>query len=155
MLFQIYALLFAASTFAMIALAGGVRPRRRARDRRRRHQHPEHHVLRDRVHHRADLLSWGFSGCVLPMVSRVCPKQLSATSFAVLFSLVQGLITAIYSLTAGAISEAIGNLQLTLVLFVPIPYVLNAIYWTVFYKFYPKDAALQHERSELIEQGRF
>ena len=26
-------------------------------------------------------------------------------------------------------------------LFVPIPYVLNAIYWTVFYKFYPKDAA--------------
>jgi len=40
-------------------------------------------------------------------------------------------------------------------LFVPIPYVLNAIYWTVFYMFCPKDAALQHERSELIEQGKF
>jgi membrane protein implicated in regulation of membrane protease activity len=73
----------------------------------------------------------------------------------VLFSLVQGGITAIYSLTAGAVSQAIGNLQLTLVLFVPIPYVLNAIYWTLFYRSYPRDADLQAERSRLIEQGRF
>ena len=92
--------------------------------------------------------------CAAHGVARL-PKQLSATSFAVLFSLVQGLITAIYSLTAGAVSQAIGNLQLTLVLFVPIPYVLNAIYWTLFYRFYPRDADLQAERSRLIEQGRF
>jgi hypothetical protein len=38
---------------------------------------------------------------------------------------------------------------------VSIPYVLNAIYWTLFYRFYPRDADLQAERSRLIEQGRF
>ena len=154
MLFQIYALLFAASTFAMIAWAGVFDPDVAPGTDGAVTNTPSitYYVI---VFITGLIFSWGFSGCVLPMVSRVCPKQLSATSFAVLFSLVQGLITAIYSLTAGAISQAIGNLQLTLVLFVPIPYVLNAIYWTVFYKFYPEDSALQHERSELIEQGRF
>ena len=47
------------------------------------------------------VFSIGFSGCVLPMVSSVTPKQLSATGFAVLFSLVQGLLTAVYSLATG------------------------------------------------------
>jgi MFS family permease len=154
MLFQIYALLFAGSTYAMIAWAGVFDPDVAPGTDGAVTNTPSitYYVI---VFITGLIFSWGFSGCVLPMVSRVCPKQLAATSFAVLFSLVQGLITAIYSLSAGAISQAIGDLQLTLVLFVPIPYVLNAIYWTVFYKFYPKDAALQHERSELIEQGRF
>jgi len=33
-----------------------------------------------------------------------------------------------YSLSIGAISQSIGNLQLTLMIFIPIPYGLNAIY---------------------------
>ena len=154
MLFQLYALLFAASTFVMVGLASVFDPDVAPGTGNAVTNTPSipYFVI---VFLTGLIFSWGFSGCVLPMVSRVCPKQLAATSFAVLFSLVQGLITAIYSLSAGAISQAIGNLQLTLVLFVSVPYVLNAIYWTVFYKFYPKDAALQHERSELIQQGRF
>lgn len=154
MLFQIYAVLFALSTFVMIALpqlfdsdiapgSGGAVTNAPS---------IPYYVM---VFVTGLIFSWGFSGCVLPMVSRVCPKQLSATSFAVLFSLVQGLITAVYSLSAGAISQAIGNLQLTLIVLVSVPYVINAIYWTVFYKFYPRDVALQAERTHLIEMGRY
>jgi MFS family permease len=45
--------------------------------------------------------SIGFSGVVLPMVSAVVPPELSATAFAVLFSLVQGLVSALMSLGLG------------------------------------------------------
>lgn len=101
------------------------------------------------------IFSIGFSGCVLPMVSSVAPKQLSATAFAVLFSLIQGTITAVVSLSMGAISQAAGNLQMALLWFGSVPYVINAIYWFLFYKVYPRDVALQAERTKLIEEGRF
>ena len=45
--------------------------------------------------------SIGFLGCVLPMVSAAPPPELSATAFAVLFSLVQGLFSALLSLGLG------------------------------------------------------
>lgn len=99
--------------------------------------------------------SIGFSGCVLPMVSSVCPKQLSATSFAVLFSLIQGGINVIYSLLVGVVADAIGSLQLTILVGVSLPYFLNSAYWFVFYRTYPKDVALQKERSEAIARGEF
>lgn len=101
------------------------------------------------------VFSIGFSGCVLPMVSSVCPKQLSATSFAVLFSLIQGGINVVYNLVVGAVADAIGDLQLTILIGVSVPYFLNALYWFVFYRTYEKDVHLQEERTELIEQGRF
>ena len=101
------------------------------------------------------IFSIGFSGCVLPMVSSVCPKQLSATSFAVLFSLIQGGINVVYSFVLGNVSKAIGSLPLTILLLVSIPYFINAIYFFVFYKTYEKDVHLQAERTALIEQGKF
>ena len=101
------------------------------------------------------IFSIGFSGCVLPMVSSVCPKQLSATSFAVLFSLIQGGINVVYSFVLGNVSKAIGSLPLTILLLVSIPYFINAIYYFVFYKTYEKDVHLQAERTALIEQGKF
>lgn len=101
------------------------------------------------------IFSIGFSGCVLPMVSSVCPVQLSATSFAVLFSLIQGGINVVYSLSLGIVADAIGSLQLTILIGVSLPYFANALYWFVFYKVYPKDVALQGERTRLIEAGRF
>jgi hypothetical protein len=88
-------------------------------------------------------------------VSSVAPKQLSATAFAVLFSLIQGAITAALSLSLGAISQAVGSLQLTLLWFGSVPYIINAIYWFIFYKTYPRDVALQRQRTQLIEQGQF
>lgn len=101
------------------------------------------------------VFSIGFSGCILPMVSSVTPKQLAATSFALLFSLVQGGINTVYALVVGFVSKAIGSLPLTILIGVSIPYFLNALYFFVFYKNYEKDVNLQAERTELIEQGKF
>lgn len=77
------------------------------------------------------VFSIGFSGCVLPMVASVVPTQLSATGFAVLFSLVQGCLTALMSLATGWMSVSFG-LQRTLLHFVTIPYLMNAAFWFVF-----------------------
>ena len=101
------------------------------------------------------VFSIGFSGCVLPMVSSVVPKQLAATSFALLFSLIQGGINVVYSLVLGNVSKAIGSLPLTILLLVSLPYFINAAYWFLFYRTYPKDVELQAERTALIEQGKF
>ncbi|MGJ6981600.1 MFS transporter [Aestuariimicrobium soli] len=101
------------------------------------------------------IFSIGFSGCVLPMVSSVAPRQLSATSFALLFSLIQGALTTVYSLVVGKVADVIGDLQLTLLVGVSVPYVLNALLWFVFYKTYDKDVKLQAERTRMIDAGTF
>ncbi|CAM3709148.1 MFS transporter [Occultella aeris] len=100
------------------------------------------------------IASVGFSACVLPMVSTVAPKQLSATAFAVLFSLIQGAISALMTLAMGFLSDVLGLQQVMLYL-VTIPYLINAGYWFLFYRVYPKDAAKQAERTAAIEAGTF
>jgi MFS family permease len=96
------------------------------------------------------VFSIGFSGCVLPMVSNVVPRQLNATSFAMLFSLIQGGITALMTLGVGFIAEAFSS-QTMFLWFVVVPYLLNAFYWFLFYRVYPKDVEKQEERSALVE----
>lgn len=155
MLFQIYALAFAAITFVAIQMAPVFDPDVSSIGRNQPPSNDPSFAYYVVVFLMGLIFSWGFSGSVLPMVSRVCPTQLSATSFAVLFSLVQGAITAVLSLSTGAISEAMGSLQTTLLWFVSVPYVINALYWTLFYKTYPKDAALQKERTRMIDEGTF
>ena len=100
------------------------------------------------------VFSVGFSGCVLPMVSNVVPSQLSATAFAMLFSLIQGGITALMALGLGFVAEAFSS-QTMFLWFVVVPYLLNAVYWTLFYRVYPRDVARQKERTELVAAGRF
>lgn len=100
------------------------------------------------------VFSIGFSGCVLPMVSNVVPVQLNATAFAVLFSFIQGGVTALMALGLGFLAEAFSS-QTMFLWFVVVPYLLNALYWTLFYKVYPKDVELQKERTALVEAGRF
>jgi MFS family permease len=89
--------------------------------------------------------SIGFSGCVLPMVSAVVPPQMSATAFALLFSLVQGLISALLSLALGYLAQTFG-LQSVMLWMVTVPYALNAVFWFLFYRVYPKDVAAQQAR---------
>ncbi|MCK6629970.1 MAG: MFS transporter [Anaerolineae bacterium] len=89
--------------------------------------------------------SIGFSGVVLPMVSAVVPPQLSATAFALLFSLVQGLISALMSLGLGYLAKAYG-LQTVMFWLVTVPYAVNALYWFLFYRTYPQDVAAQQAR---------
>ena len=90
--------------------------------------------------------SIGFSGVVLPMVSAVVPPELSATAFALLFSLVQGLLSALLSLALGYLAKSYG-LQNVMLWLVTVPYAINAVYWFVFYRFYPKDVAAQQARA--------
>jgi MFS family permease len=85
--------------------------------------------------------SIGFSGCVLPMVGAVVEPRYSATAFALLFSFIQGAITATLLLFIGQMSKALGGLPQVMLWLVSVPYAINAIYWFVFYKFYPRDVA--------------
>lgn len=82
--------------------------------------------------------SVGFSGAVLPMVCAIVPSRLSATAFSLLFSLVQGFLSAILTLAFGKIAMNIG-LEATMLWMVTIPYACNAVYWCLFYRFYPTD----------------
>ncbi|WP_193106033.1 MFS transporter [Brachybacterium sp. FME24] len=100
------------------------------------------------------VFSIGFSGCVLPMVSNVVPTQLNATAFAMLSSLIQGGLTALMVLGLGFVAEAFSS-QSMFLWFVVTPYLLNAIYWTLFYKVYPRDVERQRERTEQVAAGAF
>jgi MFS family permease len=86
------------------------------------------------------VFSIGFSGCVLPMISTVVPKQLGASAFALLFSFIQGALTAGISLIMGELADVLG-LQKTFLYLVVVPYLVNAALWFVFYKTYPRDVA--------------
>ncbi len=154
LLFQLYALSFAAITFVTFQMAPVFDPDVKATDGQAVSNEVSiaYYAI---VFLMGLIFSIGFSGCVLPMVSTVAPKQLSATAFAVLFSLVQGAITAALSFSMGIIADLAGSLQLALLWFGSVPYVINAVFWFVFYKTFPRDAALQQERTRLIEEGRF
>jgi MFS family permease len=99
--------------------------------------------------------SIGFSGVVLPMVSAVVPPELSATAFAVLFSLVQGLVSALMSLGLGYAAQAWG-LPTVMFWLITVPYAINAVYWFLFYRVYPQDVAAQQARQtakQLVQPG--
>jgi MFS family permease len=83
--------------------------------------------------------SIGFSGCVLPMVGSVVEPKYAATAFALLFSFVQGAITATLLLLIGPLVEALGSLQNVMLWLVSVPYAINAVFWFLFYKPYPRD----------------
>lgn len=86
--------------------------------------------------------SIGFSGCVLPMVSNVVPAEYRGTAFALLFSFVQGALAALISLALGGLAQQYG-LRPVMLWLVTVPYAINAVYWFLFYRFYPRDVARQ------------
>lgn len=86
------------------------------------------------------VFSIGFSGCVQPMLSNVVPPEMAGTAFALLFALIQGLISALLSLAMGFFADRYG-LQSVMFWMISVPYALNAVYWFLFYKVYPSDAA--------------
>jgi MFS family permease len=90
--------------------------------------------------------SLGFSGCVLPMVGSILEPQYAATGFALLFSFIQGLITAVYLLFVGPLSKALGSMTAALLWMVVVPYLVNAVWWFTFYFTYPKDVAKRKAR---------
>ncbi len=95
--------------------------------------------------------SWGFSGAVLPMVGQIVEPQYAATTFALLFSFIQGAITAIYLLLIKPLSKALGSLDRVFLFMVCLPYAVNAVFWTLFYFTYPKD--VQKRRARMAAQS--
>lgn len=86
------------------------------------------------------VLPVGFSGCVLPMVSTVVPPGLRSTGFALLASFCQGLSLTLVSLVVGWLTPRFG-LQRLLFWATTVPYALNAVLWSGFYRAYAADAA--------------
>lgn len=82
--------------------------------------------------------SLGFSGCVLPMVSQVVLPQYRGTAFALLFSFIQGALAAILSLALGGLAQQYG-LQPVMFWLITVPYAINAVFWFVFYRTFPRD----------------
>ncbi len=90
--------------------------------------------------------SRGFSGAVLPMVGQIVEPQYAATTFALLFSFIQGAITAIYLLLIKPLAGALGSLDKVFLYMLSIPYAVNAVFWFLFYLTYPKDVQKRRER---------
>ncbi len=90
--------------------------------------------------------SWGFSGAVLPMVGQIVEPQYAATTFALLFSFIQGAITAIYLLLIKPLATALGSLDKVFLYMLCIPYAVNGVFWFLFYLTYPKDVAKRKAR---------
>jgi hypothetical protein len=64
--------------------------------------------------------------------------QYRSTAFALLVSFVQGALAAQLSLALGGLAQEYGLRPVMLGL-VTIPYAINAVFWFVFYKVYPRD----------------
>jgi hypothetical protein len=80
------------------------------------------------------------------MVGSILEPQYAATGFALLFSFIQGLITAVYLLFVGPLSKALGSMTAALLWMVVVPYLVNAVWWFTFYFTYPKDVAKRKAR---------
>ena len=98
--------------------------------------------------------SWGFSGAVLPMVGQIVEPQYAATTFALLFSFIQGAITAIYLLLIKPLAKALGSLDRVFLFMVCLPYAVNAVFWTLFYFTYPKDVQKRKARQAARAAGQ-
>ena len=54
----------------------------------------------------------------------------------------------------GFVAEAFSS-QTMFLWFVVVPYLLNAVYWFLFYRVYPKDVVRQEERTAQVAAGTF
>lgn len=80
----------------------------------------------------------GFPGSVMPLVSTVVLPEVRATAFGILFSFVQGAVTAALSLGVGWLAQRYGLLSVVFWM-TTVPYLLNAGLWFVFYRTVPRD----------------
>jgi hypothetical protein len=98
--------------------------------------------------------SWGFSGAVLPMVGQIVEPQYAATTFALLFSFIQGAITAVYLLLIGPLTKKLGSLDKVMLYMVSLPYAINFFWWFLFYFTYPKDVQRRKARMAARAAGQ-
>jgi MFS family permease len=89
--------------------------------------------------------SIGPPGVALPIIGSVVPKSVVSTAYALILSVVQSGFAGIFGLAFGFLGEALG-LQTLMFWLISVPYVANAVLWTLMYRIYPRDVAAQRER---------
>jgi len=99
------------------------------------------------------LISWSGKGSKEPMMQGVTPPELRASAFSLVLFVEVGF-AALAAYAAGWLADGIGLTQ-ALVWMVPVPWLLCAAIYTLFYFTYPRDSAvlraLMAERAQEIE----
>jgi MFS family permease len=101
----------------------------------------------------AVLITWPGHGAKEPMMQAVVPPEIRSSAYSVV-NLIEGGLSAFAGLIAGALADHIG-LTNALLWTIPFPWVLCALFFTLFYFTYPKDAArvrslMQERRATLL-----
>ena len=98
------------------------------------------------------LISWPGKGAKEPMMQNVVPPELRSTAFSITTFIESGF-AAIAGVVAGTLADRIGLTE-ALIWTVPIPWILCAALFSLFYFTYPKDSEnlrkLMGERAEII-----
>ncbi|MCO5186051.1 MAG: MFS transporter [Anaerolineae bacterium] len=87
-------------------------------------------------------ISWAGKGAKEPMVQAVTPPELRASAFAFIV-LIENGFTALAALAAGSLADRIG-LTAAMVWMIPVPWIVCAAIFTLFYWTYPRDSARMH-----------
>jgi MFS family permease len=98
------------------------------------------------------LISWPGKGAKEPMMQNVVPPELRSTAFSITTFIESGF-AAVAGVIAGTLADRIGLTE-ALIWTVPIPWILCAALFSLFYFTYPKDSEnlrkLMGERAEII-----
>jgi MFS family permease len=84
------------------------------------------------------LISWAGKGSKEPMIQGVTPPELRASAFAFITFIENGF-TAVAAYIAGALADRIG-LTPAMIWMIPVPWVLCAAFFSLFYWSYPRDS---------------
>jgi hypothetical protein len=100
------------------------------------------------------LIGWPGRGAKEPMMQAVVPPEMRSSAYSVV-NLIEGGLSAFSSLIAGMLADKIGMTN-ALLWTIPFPWLICGAFFTLFYFFYPKDAARVRElmavrREELLK----
>ena len=85
------------------------------------------------------LISWPGKGSKEPMIQGVTPPELRGTAFAMI-TMIESGFAALVALVAGLLADSLG-LTRAMVLTIPVPWILCALLFSLFYWSYPRDSA--------------
>jgi len=86
------------------------------------------------------LISWPGKGSKEPMIQGVTPPELRGTAFSMI-TMIESGFAALVALVAGLLADRVGLTQ-AMVLTIPVPWVLCALLFSLFYWSYPRDSAI-------------
>ncbi len=95
------------------------------------------------------LISWAGKGSKEPMIQAVTPPELRSSAFAFIVFIENGF-TAVAAFAAGYLADRIG-LTPALVWMIPVPWILCAAIFTLFYWTYPRDSSIL--RAQMAERA--